>query len=860
MSPETRTSRFPWWIIIAPPLLLVAYGVQFMLSVSATRADLETTVERIRIFTAIEGALLEHRDTPENVDRSVILDHLRELEQDKSSAWLTQSESELVSELRERFDRTSIVATGSALSQHELTSLANRARQAVSLNRSKAGAISVTLGKKWNQLGMMVFASSVLAIALAVLLLRYLRLHREQWQTKRELVQREQQYRDLVETSGDLVWRIDCQGCWTFLNRSAAIQNLGHTPEDLLGRHFWDDGGDSAEADREFVRRLLAGESVVGYENTRRKSTGEQITLRWNGVPILEQNGTIVGASGTAADLTDLKQVETALRVRESRLRLHHNIASMSANRVSISEIIEQTIEQLFKMFPRYRSAYCTINPDGQITMLTCRQPLSMPDLKGMTANLNCAPEYLRRLKADSVIPVADVRNDSGMTPLIDQLASASIVALLDVPLKHSDSLMGVMCFDSPEVHEWTDNEIETLTGVAEALAVAIHIARTEKARREAETALRESENRFRQLAENIDQVFWLTDARDGKVIYVSPAYETIWGKSCDSVYESPLSWTDIIHPDDREQVVASFQAHSRRGDYNIEFRIRREDESIRWIHDRSMPVKNKDGSVFRIVGVSTDITERKLAESWLNEHEEELAHVGRLSALGEMATTLAHELNQPMCAISSYSQACMNLIGNQYADNGELIQVLNKVTGQAQRAGKIIRRINEFARKESLRLATVDLSQIIDNALELARAGAFRSGVRIIFDRPELPVHVCVDRLQIEQVVLNLIRNALDALHSTSQQDKLVRVKVNGKQPEFVEVQVSDNGKGIAPTTSKKVFEPFFTTKANGVGLGLSISRSIIEAHCGRLTLEPAPKQGATASFTLPKAGKVTA
>ena len=249
------------------------------------------------------------------------------------------------------------------------------------------------------------------------------------------------------------------------------------------------------------------------------------------------------------------------------------------------------------------------------------------------------------------------------------------------------------------------------------------------------------------------------------------------------------------------------------------------------------------------------DITERKHAEELARQQQEQLQFTSRLVTMGEMASTLAHELNQPLAAIASYNTGCLNLLNSGKASPNEILPALEKIGLQAQRAGKIIRRVHDFVRKSEPKRAPCQLGEVIEDCLGFVEAEARKRHIRIECDIPPLPP-IPADRLMLEQVLLNLIRNAMEAMSGTPEAQRLLQISITSNQTELF-VKVLDCGTGIAPEVREKLFTAFFTTKPEGMGIGLSICRSIIEFHRGRLWAEDNPQSptgnGTIFSFTLP-------
>ncbi|MGZ5052385.1 MAG: two-component system sensor histidine kinase NtrB [Methylobacter sp.] len=252
------------------------------------------------------------------------------------------------------------------------------------------------------------------------------------------------------------------------------------------------------------------------------------------------------------------------------------------------------------------------------------------------------------------------------------------------------------------------------------------------------------------------------------------------------------------------------------------------------------------------------DTSLRKHREQQDKQHLDELAHVTRLGLMGEMASGIAHEVNQPLSAITSYTQVSLNLIKTEAPDQIKLTETLQKTQQQALRAGRIIHRIREFLKSHSKQCSNADINVLIRNAVELYMAELKQNDIRVIFDLENNLPQIAVDQIQIEQVILNLIRNGVDVLRNMPvSQKRHITIRSELTPNNEIQVTVKDNGPGLDEEQQKKVLMPFYTTKAEGMGMGLSISRSLIEAHEGSLYFNSKPRKGSTFYFTLPIQGK---
>ena len=258
-----------------------------------------------------------------------------------------------------------------------------------------------------------------------------------------------------------------------------------------------------------------------------------------------------------------------------------------------------------------------------------------------------------------------------------------------------------------------------------------------------------------------------------------------------------------------------------------------------------------KSGTQRFFTGFIRDLTERQQTEARLQELQSELVHISRLTAMGEMASTLAHELNQPLSAISNYLKGSQRLLEAATDENSVTLRdALDKAADQALRAGQIIRRLRDFVSRGESERRVENLTKLIEEASALALVGAKDHGIRVHFQFDPSVDLVLADKVQIQQVLLNLIRNAIEAMEGAPVRELLISVRPD--EGRHVQVSVADTGSGIAPEIAEQLFQPFVTTKRQGMGVGLSISRTIIEAHGGRIWVEANPKGGTTFHFTL--------
>jgi PAS domain S-box-containing protein len=252
--------------------------------------------------------------------------------------------------------------------------------------------------------------------------------------------------------------------------------------------------------------------------------------------------------------------------------------------------------------------------------------------------------------------------------------------------------------------------------------------------------------------------------------------------------------------------------------------------------------------------GIVRDVSARKLQEQQEKEHLEKLAHVTRLGLMGEMASGIAHEVNQPLSAVVNYTQVCLRFIQNENPDLEKIAETLKKANQQALKAGQIIHSMREFVKPRKIHRSTVDINELIYDAIGIFEADFKQQLIAMRFELTKNLPCVIIDRVQIEQVILNLIRNSIEALKELPQfTQRQLSIETTLNHLSYIVVRVKDNGPGLSPIQREKILTPFFTTKASGMGMGLSISRSLVEAHHGTLHFNSKEDKGTTFYFTLP-------
>ncbi len=374
--------------------------------------------------------------------------------------------------------------------------------------------------------------------------------------------------------------------------------------------------------------------------------------------------------------------------------------------------------------------------------------------------------------------------------------------------------------------------------------------------RQRAEEALRRSEGYLADAQRLAHTGSWACDITRRQVRYSSEEHSRLYGFDPDRGTPSFEEFYQRIHPEDRTLVIESLEAADCEGtDVNMNFRVLLPDGRTRYICAVAHPVFEPSGDIREFVGISMDVTERKRAEEErerLRQVQADLAHVTRVTTMGELTASLAHEIKQPISAALTDAKTCLRWLGRDQPDLAEAREAASRVNNDVTRASDIISRIGSLFKKDVVQRELVDVNELIREMIVLLRSEAARHSISIHSVLANDVPRIMADRVQLQQVFMNLMLNGIEAMRDIGTAGELtVRVQ-QGDSCQLL-ISVNDTGVGLKPGQAERVFNTFYTTKAQGTGMGLPISRSIIESHGGRLWANPNRGRGATFQFTLP-------
>ena len=621
-------------------------------------------------------------------------------------------------------------------------------------------------------------------------------------EAKEQLRQSEEMYHLTLELIQQIAWTVEPDGSGLALSdRYRELTGMTGDEDAVLSIH----PDDRALTVDRWVAALASGEPYAVECRLRMKDGGYRC-FRVRAMPLRDADGRILRWYGITEDIDDEKIAEEARRDAEIRLR-----ESEELHRYTL-ELSQQIV--------------FTAAPDGPIISISPRfweltglEPGTPP---GMGVHPDDRLQVLTRW-AESV---------SNGKPYHGQFR----MGLSDGTFRY------VRIHAAPRLDE--EGRILRWYGTIE----DIH------QQREADLARRDAEERYRLAVQATNEAVWDYDLI-ADVVDWSDNAAAILGSEQSPLGRTPAAWwRERIHPEDRVGVLQSFEEaiESEERRWSATYRFARDDGSYADIFDRGFIIRAVSGKALRAVGAMADLTDRHRAEAEIRRMQAELVHVSRLSAMGAMASTLAHELNQPLTALGNFISGAKRVADRLGVKDPDLNEALDAAESGALRAAEIVRRLRELVSRGAVSVLVEHLPKLIEDASVLAFVDAEMLGVRHRLDLDPAAQWVRADRVQIQQVLINLVRNAVEAMEGKT--DKEVVISTRAIKREMVEIAVADTGVGLSAEDVDSLFSQFMTTKSGGMGMGLPISRTIVEAHGGQIWGENRPEGGAVFRFTLPR------
>jgi PAS domain S-box-containing protein len=551
---------------------------------------------------------------------------------------------------------------------------------------------------------------------------------------------------------------------------------------------------------RERWRTALAQSDSFEAEVRMRQADGCYRWFLFQAVPLRDSSGRIIRWYGTNSDIDELKLAQQEMQKQSSRL------------------------DGLFEQAPE---AVAVLSTDDRIVRVN----------KEFTRMFGYEPaEVLQRSINDLIVPEAEMEGSREYSRLLQQGCRVEV----ETVRRRKDGTQIEVSLLAISVGPTSDEQV-----------VNYAIYRDITDRKRAEERLRESEARFQAMADTAPVLIWMTGT-DGSCNYFNKPWLEFTGRTM--AQEVGTGWLEGVHPDDVQGCHDGFfPAYHARKPFRIEYRLRRADGEYRWVMESGIPRYTPGGEFAGYIGSNIDITELKRAEAErhrLHQVEADLAHMNRVSMMGELAASLAHEIKQPISAALTDAKTCVRWLRRDTPDVAEGCQAALRMIHDATRAAEVIDRVRSLYRRDTSERELLDVNEIIREMTILLHDKADPNFISIRTELdPGLPL-VKADRVQLQQVLMNLILNGIEAMKDAKGELSVTSKRTDDGQ---LLIAVSDSGIGLPREEVERIFEAFFTTKAQGTGMGLSISRRIIESHGGSLWASANTGRGATFQFTLP-------
>ena len=694
-----------------------------------------------------------------------------------------------------------------------------------------------------------VLSLQMFLLAISVPLIFLAAVIEERRKKEESLRESEERFRTMADTAPVLIWTTDADKLCTYVSQTW-LDLTGRIFEEELGNGWADDIHPSdRDARLEAYAHCFDQRSPFTLEYRVRRHDGEYRWLLDKGTPRFASDGTFLGYIGSATDITERKRAE-------ERLRVQHTVAQILAEAATIEEAAPRILRAMGECLGWDVGALWRV--DREAEALRCvelwhKASIEVPEFERVSREFtfvpglglpgrvwsSLEPEYVPDVVLDENFPRAPIAEREGLH------------AAFGFPILLGGEVLGVIEFFSREIRQPDQELLNMLATIGSQIGQFIE-------RKRAEAELRELEQNYRMLFESIDEGFCtievLFDQNEKPVDYrflqISPSFERQTG-----IKNAAGRRMREIAPQHEEHW---FEIYGRIALTGEPMRFENEAKQLgRWYDVYAFRVE--DPKRRRVGILFNDITERKRAEAEARDSERryrevqaELAHANRVATMGQLSASIAHEVKQPITAAVTYALAARRWLGAEPPNFREVDDALSHIVKEGKRAGEVVARIPALIKKAPARKDAVAINDAILAVIALTRTEAANNGVSVRTQLAEGLPRVQGDRVQLQQVVLNLIINAIEAMRDVGEEERELFISTRN-EPDGVSVEVRDSGPGFAPETLERVFAGFYTTKPGGLGMGLSICRSIIEAHGGRLWASANLPRGASFQFALP-------
>jgi PAS domain S-box-containing protein len=650
----------------------------------------------------------------------------------------------------------------------------------------------------------------------------------------------ERSLRELTETIPQMLWSAEKDGAVNYCNQ----RTLDYTG--LSADEVRDSGwltavhpDDVEKATRAWLGSVTSGEAFQCEFRLQRAPD----LFRWcisNAVPLRDLEGKVIRWFGTIVDLHDWREAQQALHAIQTRqVAVRADVSLAFGQKESLEAILHECAESIVRHLDAAFARIWTVSRDGRM--------LELQASAGLYTHLNGAHSRIPmgQLKIGTIareqkhLLTNDIINDPRISDKT-WAANERMASFAGYPLLVGTRTLGVVAMFSRK---------PLTTGTAEALASIADLIAHGIERKHAEDKLRASERDLSLIIETIPGLVWCA-APDGELNYLNRRILDYTGTSSDAWAQ--LGWTNFLHPDDSEPTAQAWAHAIATGQpHQTQCRFRRSDGVYRWFQVLGQAARDSGGKVVRWYGLLIDIDDRKNMEEALRSNQARLSRATQTATVGEFAAAIAHEINQPLAAVVANGQACLRWLAAEPSGIAKAKEAAERIVRDGKEAGEVVRRIRGLFKQSAIEKIEVNLNEVIAEVLHLLAGETVRRRVTVETDLAQDLGRVSGDQVQLQQLVFNLLLNAIEAMDPVVDRPKELFICSKHPSPETVLVEVRDSGMGLK--NPEQVFEAFFTTKENGMGMGLAICRSIIDAHHGRLWAASGEGVGTTFSFTLP-------
>ena len=663
--------------------------------------------------------------------------------------------------------------------------------------------------------------------------------------------------RSLVENAPYGIFRSTPEGRILSCN-SALCRILGYaSEEELISINLSESVYCDPQERSGFVEALMNDRDLHSIESIWRCKDGRVITIILSGHTCRGANGERVFES-FIEDITDRKRSEVELG------RLNRAMSALSrCNEALVHATDEaQLLDQICEIVVRvggYRLVWVGYTNDADMAVHVMAKAglddgyLDKACITWDNTPRGCGPTGTA-VKSGETFVLRDIICNPQFEPWRKDAGLHGFASDIALPLKDEAHRIGALTIYAQEPDAFDDREVELLKELAANLTYGILALRSEAERKQAEKARQRSEEKFLQLAENIREVIWMVPCEPNEKPYCSPAYQAIWGRTCDSLYQNPKSWMDALHPDDLEDAKLRFESNLAGKASDAKYRIRTPDGQEKWVHDRAFPVRDQDGRLIRMVGLSADITEQKRYETELIQAREDAYAASR--AKGDFLANMSHEIRTPLNGVMGMTELALSSM-----PDAEQREYLETIRSSADSLLTVVNDILDFSKIEAGKMELVpvnfNLRECLEDALRPLAVSADKKAIEVLCDiASEVPEVIWADFARIRQVLLNLVSNAIKF---TPAGEVVVRVAMAERESEsgILHFTVTDTGIGIAADKRQAIFEPFTqadtstTRNYGGTGLGLTISARLVSMMGGRIWFDSVVGQGSQFHFT---------